>query len=240
MGFLQTIKRIIKDSVNKPDTFTTFKKESYSQSGEDIIIEYLFALRKIEKPLCLDIGAYHPVVANNTYKFYCNGAKSINIDANPAAIKMFMAHRPTDINLNIGIGAQNGSFDFYIMEDEALNTFSVVEKENLVKMGQPLKEVQKINMLPVNEVLQKYFSEAAPDLVSIDAEGVDEDIIQSFDFNNYSPKVICIETINYTPDGTGTKRTELCSMIESAGYFEYANTNINSIFVNKSWWFADK
>ncbi len=238
MGFLHTIKRLTKAILTKSDPFTSFKKVSYSQSGEDIIIEYLFALRKIEKPLCLDIGAYHPVVANNTYKFFCKGSKSINIDANPASIKMFSVHRSTDINLNIGIGSKKGTFDFYIMEDEALNTFSEFEKNNLVRMGQPLKEVQKIKMLPVNEVLGKYFSEDAPDLVSIDAEGVDEDIIQSFDFNNYAPKVICIETISYTPDGTGVKRTGLCAIIEAAGYFEYANTNINSIFVNKTWWFS--
>lgn len=217
-----------------------YKKESWSQSGEDIIIEYLFGLRKIEQPSCLDIGAYHPMVANNTFKFFRKGSKVVNIDANPAAIEMFKQYRRKDINLNIGIGAQKGSFDFYIMEDAALNTFSEAEKESLEKLGNKLKEVKKIAMLPVNEVLEKYFALKAPDLISIDAEGVDIDIIRSFDFSKYSPKVFCIETINYTPDGTGTRRIDLCDMIETAGYFEYANSNINSIYVNKVWWFAGK
>ena len=90
----------------------------------------------------------------------------------------------------------------------------------------------------VVRTFEKYFKNGTVDLLSIDAEGVDFEIIQSLDFTNHQPKVICIESINYTPDGTGTKRIDLCSFIENAGYHEYANTNINSIFVQKNWWFG--
>lgn len=152
---------------------------------------------------------------------------------------MFKKMRPTDTNLNIGVGKAIGSFDFYIMDDEALNTFSADEKENFLTMGNKLVKTLKIDMLTINSIIEKYFGEFAPDFISIDAEGVDVEIIDSFDFKKYTPKVICIETINYTPDGTGTKRVELCRKIEAAGYFEYANTNINSIFVNKKWWFKN-
>lgn len=240
MSIKNFIKRLLNISTTPPNSSSQHEKISYSQSGEDIIIEYLFRLRKIDKPAYLDIGAYHPVAANNTYKFFLKGSKGVNIDANPAAIENFTLTRPTDINLNIGIGKSEGEFDFYIMEDAALNTFSLEEKTSLEKMGNRLKEVKKIKMLPVNKVLREYFDNISPDLISIDAEGVDFDIVKSLDFNKYDPKVICIESINYTPDGTGTKRLDLCKFIEQVGYFEYANTNINSIFVNKAWWFAGK
>lgn len=240
MWLKKNIKKLIIAFTGQPSTFENYKRESWSQSGEDIIIEYLFSLRKITQPLCLDIGAYHPVAANNTYKFFLKGSKGVNIDANPAAIENFTVTRPTDINLNIGIGKSEGEFDFYIMQDAALNTFSLEEKNNLEKLGSHLKEIKKIKVVPVNTILKKYFNGAPPDLVSIDAEGADFDIIKSLDFINYAPKVICIESINYTPDGTGTKRHDLCQFIEELGYFEYANTNINSIFVNRAWWFAGK
>lgn len=214
-----------------------YAKTSYAQSGEDIIIEYLFGLRKIQQPAFIDIGAYDPVFSNNTYKFFLKGATGINIDANPVSIERFIQERSTDINLNIGVGANNGEFDFYIMENSSLNTFSEKEKNNLEQMGHRLQEVRKIKVLTINQVLERYLSGRAIDLLSIDAEGVDFDIIKSLDFNTYHPKVICIETINYTPDGTGSKRLDLCRYIEEAGYYEYANTNINSIFVNKHWWF---
>lgn len=240
MSIKNFIKKLLTFVTIRSNILNQYEKVSFSQSGEDIIIEYLFGLRKIDKPTYLDIGAYHPVAANNTYKFFLKGAKGVNIDANPAAIENFIVTRPTDINLNIGIGKSEGEFDFYIMEDAALNTFSLEEKTSLEKMSNRLKEVKKIKMVPVNNVLKEYFDNRSPDLISIDAEGVDFDIVKSLDFNKYAPKVICIESINYTPDGTGTKRLDLCKFIEQVGFFEYANTNINSIFVNKAWWFAYK
>ncbi len=239
MGLKIFLKKLIGIGVSN-DIGAANQKISWSQSGEDIIIEYLFRLRDITKPSCLDIGAYHPIALNNTYKFFLKGSRIVNIDANPAAIQRFASERSGDVNLNIGVGAKKGEFNFYIMEEDSLNTFSEEEKINLEKMGHKLKQQKIISVLPLNEVLENYFENKAPDLISIDAEGVDFDIVKSLDYQQYSPKVICIETINYTPDGTGSRRTDLCNFIEEAGYFEYANTNINSIFVNKAWWFAGK
>lgn len=56
-------------------------KTSFSQSAEDIIIEFLFGLRKITSPSFIDIGGYDPVYGNNTYKFYLKVASGVNIDA---------------------------------------------------------------------------------------------------------------------------------------------------------------
>jgi FkbM family methyltransferase len=180
------------------------------------------------------------VLLNNTHKFFLKGSKIVSIDANPLAIKKFMIERPDCINLNIGIGSSEGEFDFYIMEDPVLNTFSEDEKNSLEKFGHKVSEVIRVNTIGINEVCEKYFKDTPIDFLSIDAEGADFDIIKSLDFSRYAPKVICIESINYTPDGTGKKRLSLCRLIEQAGYFEYANTNINSIFVNNDWWFAGK
>lgn len=230
------LKKILDKFISKKNE-TDFHNISFSQSGEDIIIEYLFRLRKITCPSFLDIGGYDPVYGNNTYKFYLKGAKGINIDADPSAIEKFILKRPNDKNLNVGVGSEKGSLPFYIMNESSLNTFSKAEYDSLLLTGQTLKQILNIEVIPINEVLQEYFVNEVCDLLSIDAEGVDFEIIQAMDFNKYAPKVICIESINYTPDGTGTKRVDLCSYIESKGYFEYANTNINSIFINSYWWF---
>ena len=212
-------------------------KTSFSQSGEDVIIEYLFGLRKVTLPSFIDIGGYDPVYGNNTYKFYLKGSTGVNIDADPIAIDKFNQVRINDININIGVGARNGVLPFYILEESSLNTFSESELKELLLSGQKLKNTLKIPVMLINEIFEKYFHDKACDLLSVDAEGLDLDIMKSLDFKKYSPKVVCIESINYTPDGTGTKRLDLCSFIESKGYYEYANTNINSIFVNRNWWF---
>jgi FkbM family methyltransferase len=228
-------KKVLKIAAGNAEA-TDPHKISFSQSGEDIIIEYLLGLRNITIPTFLDIGGYHPVYANNTYKFFLKGSRGVNIDANPVAIEIFNKKRPQDVNLNIGVGSKEGTFPFYIMEEESLNTFSEEEMHNLKSLGHRVKQQIDIRVVEVNKILEEYFKGGC-DLFSLDAEGVDFEIIQSFDFDKYAPKVICVETINYTPDGTGSKRTDLCHYIEEKGYFEYANTNINSIYVNKNWWF---
>jgi hypothetical protein len=65
-----------KEQENKANAF---EKVSYSQCGEDILIDFVFKQLKIENPSYLDIGAHHPFHLNNTYYFYKNGSSGVNI-----------------------------------------------------------------------------------------------------------------------------------------------------------------
>src|SRR6187200_1235902 len=78
---------------------------SYSQCGEDLLVQYVFLLRGIKYPSYIDIGANDPFYLSNTALFYNKGCRGINIEANPKLIENFKLHRPEDHNLNIGIGA---------------------------------------------------------------------------------------------------------------------------------------
>ena len=77
-------------------------KKSYSQCGEDIIVDYIFNLRGITYPTYIDIGANDPYYLSNTALFYDKGCRGINIEPNPAMVESFGKSRPADINLNIG------------------------------------------------------------------------------------------------------------------------------------------
>ena len=70
----------------------------------------------------------------------------------------------------------------------------------------------------------------------MDVEGFDVSIIKSFDFKKYRPKVWCIETITYTEDKTEEKVSEIIEHMLANDYFMYADTYINSIFVDKKVW----
>ncbi|MGB5027475.1 MAG: hypothetical protein WBO38_03165, partial [Chitinophagaceae bacterium] len=48
------------------NSFFAHMRRSYSQSGEDIIVSYLFERMGIKKPTYLDIGANHPIALSNT------------------------------------------------------------------------------------------------------------------------------------------------------------------------------
>ena len=214
-----------------------FLKPSYSQCGEDMIVDYIFRLRGIYQPSYIDIGANHPYYLSNTAFFYEKGCRGINIEANPQLISLFKKCRPEDVNLNIGIDKREAELDFYIMEDNTLSTFSKQEYDQMIESGKKLLRVEKIKLETVAYVVKKYFNDKFPDFLSLDVEGMDFDILQSIDFEKYSPKIICVEAAEYSPIGTGSRRNQLINFLLDKDYYEYANTNLNAIMVKKDFWF---
>jgi FkbM family methyltransferase len=213
-----------------------FRQTSFSQCGEDLLIDYIFRLRGVSMPSYLDIGANDPFFLNNTAIFYLRGCRGINIDANPELVKRFEKERKGDLNLNAGIDDRHGALDFYIMTDNTLSTFSKDECETLVNSGHKLDTVKKIELFTVSEILDKYNSGRFPDLLTIDVEGLDQKILQSIDFSKEWPKIICVEAAEYSPIGAGARRTELIDFLVSRGYYEYANTNLNAVMVKNEFW----
>jgi len=212
-------------------------KVSYSQCAEDILIEYIFNLRGIQKPTYLDIGAHHPWFLSNTAYFYQKGCRGINIEPNPQLIKAFKIERKEDINLNIGIAGITATLDFYVLSDSTLSTFSKQEADEQILHGRKLESIQQIPVDTISRVLKQHTNGIFTDFLTIDVEGLEFEILNEIDYINNYPKVICIESAEYSPIGAGKKRTDLICFIESKGYYLYADTNLNSIFVKNEFWF---
>lgn len=212
-------------------------RRSYSQCGEDLIVDYIFRLRGITCPSYIDIGANHPYFINNTAMLYERGCRGINIEANPQLLPAFKTYRPEDINLNVGISDREGELEFYIMEDNTLSTFSRVERDYMVGNGKNLARAEKVKLTTISVILAKYFNSTFPDFLSLDVEGMDFDILKSINFEKSIPKVICVEAAEYSPIGAGKRRTELIDFLEAKGFYEYANTNLNAIMVERNFWF---
>lgn len=237
MSYLRNkLKRILSGNFY-PDK--SYRKISYSQYGEDLIVAAILEELKIDKPIYLDIGAHHPFFYNNTYLFYKRGCRGVNIEPDPDLIEAFYEHRNRDSNLNNGIGikADTVAANFYIMSVRTLNTFS---KEDAFRHHQKgsytIEKTIKIPLIPVNKILNKYFNGGYPNFVSIDAEGLDYEILLSFDFSKYRPEVLSIETLTFTEDNSEQKITNIIDYICANGYFVYADTYINTIFVDKITW----
>lgn len=214
-----------------------YKKSSYSQCGEDLIIEFIFETLKIAKPLYLDIGAHHPIILNNTYLFYKKGSQGVCIEPDPTLYLDLRKKRRRDLCLNIGVGVlQSTKADFYIMTCKTLNTFVKEEAERYQSYGkQKIEKVVQIPLVHINDVLQNNF-QRCPNLISIDVEGMELVILKSFDFSKYRPEVFCIETLVYTEDKSEKKIDEIIDLMISSEYMVYADTYINTIFVDKKTW----
>lgn len=214
-----------------------YKKISYSQCGEDIIIDSIFKSLKISKISYLDIGANHPKCLSNTYLFYRNGFQGVCVEPDPVLYNIIKKKRKRDICLNIGVGSkQEDTMDFYIMTARVLNTFSKEEAYRYQEYGTyKIEKIIKVPLVCVNNIIEQNFTEY-PNLVTLDTEGMDFDILKSFNFERFRPEVFCIETLTYSEDKSERKINEIVDFMNSKNYFCYADTYINTIFVEKSIW----
>jgi FkbM family methyltransferase len=230
----------IKSFLQRQLDYQKYEKKSFSQNGEDLIISTIFQMREIEKPSFLDVGANHPFEISNTFLIYLNGGRGYNIDANPKLLESFMRFRPEDVNLNLGVGSVDGVLDFYVFDYSGLSTFNQADAEVYQKLGKKLAKVIQIQVVRLNSIVEKYCNGVFPDLLSIDVEGMDFQIFNSLDFSRSKPKVICIETVEYSTDGRGKKEKELIELIHRSGFTIFADTYVNSIFVENEFWFGSK
>ena len=211
-------------------------KLSYAQCGEDLILQYLFVALGISKATYLDVGAHHPTYLSNTYLFYENGSSGVCVEPDPSLFEAFPKKRPRDGHLNIGVGTAGGEADFYVMSTSTLNTFSKAEAERYQSYGHHrCTKTIKIKLESINEIIGKHF-DTAPNLLSLDVEGLDYLILQTFDFKRFRPQTFCLETLSYTEDKSERKLTEIIELMHANGYMTYADTYVNTIFVDTLAW----
>ena len=212
-------------------------KVSYSQCGEDLIVNLLFQAMRIEKPTYLDVGAHHPTYISNTFYFYEKGNSGVCIEPDPILLKHIkkVRHRDVCLNVGVGVGAQEHA-KFYLISSRTLNTFSLEEAKRCESYGrQKIEKVIDIPLVPINKVIEEHFAKC-PNFVSLDVEGMDYEIIKSFDFSKHRPEVFCIETLTYTENRTERKLTEIINHMTENDYITYADTYINTIFVDRAAW----
>jgi FkbM family methyltransferase len=229
------IKNIVYEFIAPP--YNQYK--SFSQAGEDGIIKYVFSQLNIQTPNYLDIGTNHPYHGNNTFVFYKNGSQGVCIEANPELIPLIEKYRPNDICLNIGVGIEETEIELSIFEISGISTFSLTDSEERQKTHK-LKKCVRIQVLTINKVMEKYFNHVAPNLISIDVEGLDFQILKMLDFKKYRPEVICIETVKFSPIKPEEKELDILPFMLDNDYFLFGDTFINSVFVDKTKWFSDQ
>src|SRR4051812_3390905 len=109
------LKRFVEKCKRGLDIINLKALPSYSQAGEDMIVDYLFNSFKITNPTYLEIGTNQPVLSNNTYFFYRKGYKGVCVEPDPEMYQFIKKKRPRDIVLNIGIGLnETTAADFYL------------------------------------------------------------------------------------------------------------------------------
>lgn len=218
-----------------------YNKKTYSQSGEDAIISYVlnFLEKDLTKITYLDLGANHAVEMSNTYAYYQNGCSGVLIEANPELIPELKKYRQNDVIINkaIAFDSKDDKIDFYVLSGDGLSTIDYQEAMNACKVnpGLSIKQVYQIETISIKEILETYFKEEGPTILSIDLEGIEEKILSEFDFKTYRPLAIILENIPYHPYLVIEDREDKAGdILRENQYIEYAFTGINSIYVDKT------
>lgn len=206
-------------------------KKSYSQQGEDLVIDFILKSHGIETPFYFDIGSNHPILLSNTFYFYKKGGKGVCIDPNISFTKGYKSHRPKDTFLPYGVTyGESCIMDYYVMDWNEFNTFDKEQAKNVETSYNGRNNIKNVVALPVkniNDVLNKYVDNPI-DFLNLDVEGFDLELLKVWDFRKFSPKVICVELKDLKNNKVNH---EIQEFLESESYVLEAKNLINGIFV---------
>lgn len=204
-----------------------FSTKSYSQEGEDRILDRLFSSK--DNGFYIDVGAHHPKRFSNTFFFYKKGWSGINIDAMPGSMKLFSRVRPRDNNLELAISDKRESLTYYAFNDSALNGFSKdlsLQRDGIgshrIIFQKTIETETLANVLDENLPIGKHI-----DFLTIDVEGLDFSVIKSNDWNKYRPEAVLIEVLDSSIDDI--RSSDLTIFMISKGYILFAKT-CNTVF----------
>lgn len=212
-----------------------FRKTSYSQCGEDLLINFVLELIHGSRPKrYLDVGANHPFHLSNTALLYTAGGQGILVEPDPYFAKLLRNKRPRDTVLQCGVHfSGEPKADFFVMDSPTLNTFSRQEMERYAAMGHQLSNTLPVELKNINTILE---IAGELDFMNLDIEGLDKAILEMVDWKKYRPTCICVETLTYETQQEPRKLNDIIELMLAQDYILYADTFINSIFVDRHQW----
>jgi FkbM family methyltransferase len=189
LTFVHAIKLILAAACRK--AFDPRMLPSYSQFGEDRVIEAFFAGKTAG--FYVDVGCNEPIAYSNTWKLYQKGWSGICIDANPELIDKFARCRPRDIALTQVVSNTETVVDFYFSNDSHL--ISGIGKK---QQGHWQRDASNANIVAaktntLNAVLSLHNAPSQIDLLNIDVEGHELEVLQSIDFKKFACSLIVVE-----------------------------------------------
>ncbi|GAB3513151.1 hypothetical protein GCM10027341_54800 [Spirosoma knui] len=219
-------KEFIRQEMLNEHSYYKYLRTGFSQEGEDqILAQYFYGL---DTGFYLDIGAYHPINYSNTYKFYLQGWRGINLDAMPGSMAAFNEVRPRDINVETGLAERESTATYHIFSQTGINTFSEEFAAEMVAKGYTLVQKKVVKMRTLQSVLAEFLpANQSIDFLSLDVEGFELDVLRSNDWSLYRPRLIVVESLQLK------NKAALDTYLGQVNYERVANTVNNLYYADK-------
>lgn len=200
---------------------------SYAQNFEDVMLYR--ALRHVENGFYVDVGAQQPIVDSVTKAFYERGWSGINVEPVPYWYQMLCEDRPRDVNLNLAVGANNGSLRLYVVEGTGLSTAEAEYAERYRQEGRNVA-VMDVPVRTLTDVLDEHVGTAIH-FLKIDVEGFEREVVAGLDLEKHRPWLLVIEAT--LPNSAAEGRRDWESTIRLHGYEPVYFDGLNRFYVAK-------
>jgi FkbM family methyltransferase len=179
----------------------------------------------------VDVGAFDPINASNTYMLHLRGWSGVNIDANPAAIEKFRVARPYDQNVHAAVADQEMEVDFTVYDTAGLSTADPASKAAYEREGRATgARTTKLRTRTLRDILAATVPHGQPiDLMSVDVEGFDLRVLRSNDWERYAPYFLLVEDPALSL--LDRPNSEIFQFLKPLGYRLASQTYITSIYL---------
>lgn len=201
-----------------------------SQEGEDVLLRRLLKSHYFKPGFYLDVGAHDPVRFSNTFHYYINGWRGINIDPKPGMKLIFDKIRPEDHNLEIGVSDCDDTLTYYQFKEPAFNTFDI-KSVQYAKTRTELVLESLVKVKSLSSILEEFLPIGqSVTFFNVDVEGLEINVLKSNNWEKYRPKIIIVEALN------AIALAEIDSYLIEQRYIRVASTKNSYFFCEEIFW----
>jgi len=179
------------------------KKGIKSQLYQDVFASFVVG-NKFDKTF-LEFGATDGIEFSNSYMLENRlGWKGVLSEPSPQWHDSLKSNRKnTKIITQCIWSKSKETLDFFMSDAgvySTINDFVDNDKNSMpanTKLRKKTGKIISVKTISLNDVVKEYFNNISPSYISVDTEGSEYEILKSFNFNSFRPKIITVEH-NYT------------------------------------------
>lgn len=195
-------------------------------------LNYFLKKLNISNGYFVDVGANDGKTGSMTYDLEKNGWTGILIEPNPILVESLKKVRTSPV-FPYAISSLEGNLPFYIVEGpdnlHGLSRFNYTKEfEDHVKKSGGSVQKTIVHVKKISSIMEEAQNIDSVDLLKIDVEGHEFEVLKSFDFDKYRPRLIVTE------DNFKDADKSVRNFLRSKGYEVIARDRINYWFAPKS------
>jgi FkbM family methyltransferase len=178
----------------------------------------------------IDIGANNGFYGSNSFPFVARGWRSVLIEPHPLAferLRKLHAGKKRTTCLNIACAEKEGEFPLFLSKSDDTSRATLCTDDSPMWQRVRSKDYKMVRVERLNSVLSAHGIPQDFGILSIDAEGMDYEVLLGLDLERWHPRLIVTE--DYKP-----KIEMKAKHLTEHGYEQVANCDANSFWLHRA------